>query len=228
MKIQNGISLVPPTPEAKAEKTDQALRDASEMYEGYFLNQMVRAMRATVPKEDGMIKPNFAEKIFSDQLDSQYVENWSKKGGVGLADMIYSQISERYQASTGKKNFLPHGSMPIAPRREMHGVPSTDSIRMKAIPQDSGKGAQYRFEIPNPSGAEFEAQAPLSGKVVEQKTLPEGWNLVRLDHGQGVTSELTFPGHSPAIGTGTHVQTGQGLGKIDLARPVLAWKLDWT
>ncbi len=227
MKIQNGISLTPPSAEVKAQQQDKQLREAAEMYEGYFLDQMVRAMRSTVPKEDGILKKNFAEQIFTGQLDQKYVENWTKKGGVGLADMIYNQISERVQAA-GKQIPMNRGMLPIAPKSEAHGIPSSDSIQMKALPASPEAKLQYRFEVPNPSGAGFEAQAPLGGLVLESRKLSEGWNTVRLDHGQGLTSELTFPGQQAELVTGSEVQAGQRLGLLDSSRPVLAWKLDWV
>jgi flagellar protein FlgJ len=227
MKIQNGISLTPADAETKLQQQKTAMRDAAEMYEGYFLDQMVRAMRSTVPKEDGILKKNFAEDIFSGQLDQQYVENWTKKGGIGLADMIYNQMSERLNG-LGKGLPLNKGVLPISPKKEFHGVPASDSIQFKTLPAGKPTQAQYRFEVPNPSGAAFEAQAPMDGKVMESKALTEGWNMVRLDHGQGLQSELTFPGASAQIGLGQEVRAGQRLGLLDSSRPVLAWKLDWS
>ncbi len=221
MKIQNGFSLVPPSAETQAANLDKNLREAAQMYEGHFLNQMVKAMRATVNREGGVLRPNFAEKIFSDQLDSQYVENWSKKGGVGLADMIYDQIRERITASGKQDQMIPKGALPLAPK-------SHDSIRMKSIPRDSGAGLHYRFEVPDPSGASHEAQAPMPGRVVESRPLSEGWNLIRLDHDLGIESELTFPGQLAQMSQGTDVESGQRLGLLDPSRPVLAWKLEWS
>jgi len=228
LKIQNGFSIKPESAEQKATKLDGQLRDASQMYESYFLNEMVRAMRSTVQRDGGMLKQNFAEKIFEQQLDQQYVDGWSKKGGVGLADMIYEQINEKFQAANQKRSFFPKGSMPIAPKQEPHGMPAADSIQMKSLPPGPQSQLEYRFEVPNPSGAGFDAQAPMAGKILESRTLGEGWNTVRLDHGQGVTSEMTFPGALAQIGTGTAVEAGQRLGTLDSKLPVLAWKLDWV
>ncbi|HMN67609.1 MAG TPA: rod-binding protein [Bdellovibrionales bacterium] len=219
MKIQNGISLTPLAPEAKAAQQDAQLKDAAKMYETYFLNQMVKAMRSTVDREEGLMKPNFAEKIFSEQLDNQYVDGWANKGGVGLADMIYGQISEKFKAAT-------KGALPIAPRKDGLNGGISDSIQMKAIPLGPEAKLQYRFEVPQSSGGDFEALAPMPGKILESKPLSEGWNLVKLDHGQGVSSEMTFPGQAAPLNVGADIRTGQRLGLLDSARPVLAWKLE--
>ncbi|MBX3021062.1 MAG: rod-binding protein [Bdellovibrionales bacterium] len=228
MKIQNGFSLKPPTIEERNAQRETQLREAAKMYETHFLNEMVKSMRKTVGGEDGLIKKNMAEKIFSEQLDGQYVDNWAAKGGVGLADMIYNQIAERYLQGT--KNNLPKqpGVMPIAPKQERsQGIQPTDSIQMKMIPPSAGHKLEYRFEVPDASGG-FEAQAPLAGQVVESARLGENWSVVKLDHGRGLTSELTFPGRLTPIDAGTAVGAGHRLGMLDPERPVLAWKLDWT
>lgn len=229
MKIDSNFkTLQPQSAEQKAAKVDGQLREAAKMYEGYFLNEMVRAMRSTIPRdENSPLKQSFAEKIFEGQLDQQYVENWSNKGGIGLADMIHQQISDKYLATSGKKPFLPQGPLPIAPKKEMLQVPA-ESIQMKAIPSDPEAKLEYRFEVPHPMGGTFEAQAPGKGTVSEARTIGEGWNLVKLDHGQGMSSEMTFPGKLAENVLNTEVEPGQKLGVLDSSRPVLAWKLDWT
>lgn len=230
MKIQNSFPLKQ-SPEAQAAQLDSKLRDAAKMYEGHFLNEMVKAMRSSVHHEDGLIKQNMGEKIFSEQLDQQYVQGWTNKGGVGLADLIYNQIKEKYYATAKKDFHQPKQALPIAPKRETHGIQSTDSIQMKMLsPNEAGKGAQlnYRFEVNDPSGAPFEALSPMAGEIKEARVLGEGWNMVELDHGQGLSSELTFPGALTDLSAGTKVEAGRRLGLLDSSRPVLAWKLDWS
>lgn len=228
MKIQNGISLAPLPPEAKAAQQDANLREAAKMYEGHFLNEMVKAMRSTVKQEDGFIKPSFAEKIFTEQLDQQYVDGWSKKGGVGLADMIYNQIREQYFGA-GKKDIhqLNH-MLPIAPKHEPHGIGSPDTIQMKTIPSQQGAKLSYRFEVQDPSTGGYEVQAPMAGKISQVGNLDQGWSVLHLDHGDGLSSELTFPGHVTESGLGQRFEAGQRLGILDPKRPVLAWNLDWS
>ena len=227
MKVQNGISLKPLTGEARVERQEQQLRDAAKMYENHFLGEMVKAMRTTVHHEDGLIKESYGEKIFAQQLDQKYVDGWADKGGVGLADLIYSQIKERY-LGTAKKDFGHAGALPIAPAA--HGprdVTAPDAVKMKMIPTGGQTGAMYRFEVPAADGGSFSAQAPLAGRVAQAERLGDNWNAVTLDHGRGLTSELTFPGDLTQIGTDQAVAAGQKLGSLDPKTPVVAWKLDW-
>jgi flagellar protein FlgJ len=228
VKIQNGISLQPPSPEAKAAQQDAALHDAAKMYENHFLNEMVKAMRSTVQHEDGVMKQNFAEKIFSEQLDQQYVDNWANKGGVGLADMIYAQIREKYYGADHKQIQDIKNMLPISPQRDFKNPSSPDTIQMKTIPSPDAKKLGYRFEVQDRSSGEFEAQAPMPGKIASVERLAEGWNVVGLEHGGGLRSELTFPGRVTDSSVGRDVQPGQRLGILDPTRPVLAWNLDWS
>jgi flagellar protein FlgJ len=228
MKIQNQFPIKPPDAETRAAQQDAQLRQAAKMYESHFLGEMVKAMRSTIHNEDGLMKPNMAEKIFTEQLDQQYVENWSDKGGVGLADMIYNQIREKYMATTKRDFGKPPGPLPVAPKKELNQLGPADSLQMKALPTSKSNELSYRFEVQDPSGGLFEARAPMPGKVLESKSLQDGWNMVRLDHGRGLTSELTFPGSRAETVAGNVVQPGQRLGVLDPGRPVLAWKLDFT
>lgn len=79
---------------------DPRLQEAAKMYEKQFLREMVKAMRATVPESD-LVPANAGERVFRQQLDDQYAEKWGDQGGIGLADLIYDNISERY--GLGKK-----------------------------------------------------------------------------------------------------------------------------
>lgn len=220
MKIQNGISLAPLSPEAKQARVENELRGAAKMYETYFLNQMVKAMRSTVDRDHGVMKQNFAEQIFTEQLDQKYVDSWSDRGGVGLADMIYNQIAERFLGGAQKAGHL-RGVIPL----KNHGQ---DSIQMKSLPTQQGAKLEYRFEVPNSSGTPNEVLAPMSGQVVKSETLNDGWHLVQLDHGRGMRSELTFPGQRATFMSGDRVESGRRLGLLDPGRPVMAWKLDQT
>ena len=218
MKIEKGFSLQPLSPEEKLAQQDKQLREAAKMYETHFLNEMVKSMRSTVHDEDGLVKANFAQKIFTEQLDQQHVDAWANRGGVGLADMIYKQIKEQY-FQTVKRDFShPGGALPLEPK---------DGLRMKPIPQDSKTRMQFRLEAPSANSA-TEVKAPMAGRVQEASRLDDGWNSVKLDHGRGLVSELAFPGQLEPGVLGTELQAGERLGRLANERPVVAWGLDWS
>src|SRR4051812_46863679 len=90
----NSIKTLPLS-EKKEKVTEEKFREVSDMYEKYFIREMMRQMRSTV-HESGFIKQNNAEKIFRDQLDDQYADQWGKAGGMGLSDLIYNQLIDKY------------------------------------------------------------------------------------------------------------------------------------
>ena len=72
-----------------------ALRDAAEMFESFFLNMMFREMRRTSAhlNENAFIPKSHAERIFTEMMDEQVAEDAARAGGIGIADMIYRQMT---------------------------------------------------------------------------------------------------------------------------------------
>ncbi len=97
MKINKFFQANPPTPEQQKEMLNKQMREASQAYEKYFLDEMVKAMRSTVPKNEGLIKSNFAEDLYRENLDQEYVKTWSESGGVGLSDLIFDQLKAQIE-----------------------------------------------------------------------------------------------------------------------------------
>lgn len=78
------------------------LREVADLYEKQFLGEMMKAMRGTAGEgKDQLIPVSQAEKIYKEQLDQQYVEQWGANGGVGMSDMIYNQLIEKYGPQLG-------------------------------------------------------------------------------------------------------------------------------
>lgn len=73
------------------------MREACQGFEAMFLQMMWREMRNTVP-ENSLFGESNGEKIFKDMLDTEMVDRISAGGGVGLADIIYDQLTAEYQA----------------------------------------------------------------------------------------------------------------------------------
>ena len=78
------------TPEQLA--YDKKLREACQGFEAMFLNMMYREMRRTVP-DDSLFGTSNAQKIWQDMMDTEMVNQMSAAGGVGLADVIYKQLT---------------------------------------------------------------------------------------------------------------------------------------
>ena len=72
------------------------IRKAAEMFESFFLHLMFREMRRTTFNEQGLFPKSNAERIFTDMLDEEVSNAAARGGGIGLADMIYAQMTRDF------------------------------------------------------------------------------------------------------------------------------------
>lgn len=72
--------------------SQKSLMDAAEQFEAIFLYQLMSEMRRTVPDSD-LLGDRKAEKIFQSMLDQEMANHSAKSQSVGLATMIYEQMS---------------------------------------------------------------------------------------------------------------------------------------
>lgn len=205
IKIQKTFNI-PKRPDVEKQKAQ--LKEAAGMYEQHFLREMTKGMRNTVSPSQ---EPSFGEKIYQGQLDNEYVEAWSKKGGVGFADMIYNQMSERYFPNADGKNQLKklQGPLPITPQAP---------IKVRTV----DPGSAYLLE--SKPGAN-EVRSPWEGKVGQVLADEHIGNVMRIDHKNGFTSRIQFAGQLDAIKVGQDVEAGQKLGLVSEKRPQVAWKV---
>lgn len=83
--------------EAAVSKRDKELKDACKGFEAMFLSMMYKEMRATVP-ENTLFGESNGQKIFMDMRDSELMKNVAESGGLGLADLMYRQLSPQIKA----------------------------------------------------------------------------------------------------------------------------------
>ena len=88
----DSIGLSATTPN-RADSRHQALKKASEQLEGMFVQQMYKAMRDTVPQQEGIVSGGAGEDIFTGLLDQHLAAETPKHWQTGLADALYRQLS---------------------------------------------------------------------------------------------------------------------------------------
>jgi flagellar protein FlgJ len=76
--------------------SDKKLKTVCKDMESVFLNMMMTTMRATVPK-DSLLGDSNEDDIMKSMLDSEMSKNMAQAGGIGLADLLYRQLSPRQQ-----------------------------------------------------------------------------------------------------------------------------------
>ncbi len=70
--------------------------EACRAFESYFIQTIFREMRKTSLDNGGFIGKSNAENIFTDMLDEEVSKQASAAGGIGLADMMYKQLTGEY------------------------------------------------------------------------------------------------------------------------------------
>lgn len=80
---------------AASEKDLAKLKEASQEFEAYFVNTLLKVMRNTI-QEGGLVEKSQARGTFEGMLDEEMSKKIAKGGGIGLADMIYQNMLKAY------------------------------------------------------------------------------------------------------------------------------------
>lgn len=237
MKIQNRVPLE--TLRAK-ESLDTKFKEVSKLYEKQFLREMVKAMRSTV-HEGGFVQSNHAEKIFRDQLDNEYVETWGDQGGLGLSELIYQQLNEKFgqKSLQGRGISKPQGPISIEPDSQF-------KIKMKQQNPDLKNQIQnqIQFQKKDPTSAlnsvdltsgslaEVEIKMPWAGVISKTYELgsPEfglpKQTIIEVEHEGGFTSQFLGSGLSVTQTSGKTIEANEGFAKVNLKmNPSLYWTI---
>ncbi|MBS1969962.1 MAG: rod-binding protein [Bdellovibrionales bacterium] len=216
MKIPSNNLSAPPQTKTPEEK----LREVSEMYEKHFLGEMTKAMRSTI-HEGGFIQSNQAEKIFREQLDQEYVDKWGQQGGIGLADLIYKQMVERYGVQMGIKNPVqkPQGPLPLTQKDEFTAKPFHQNKKSENLSFRFDKSPQAMAENKKP----MEVSNPWQGVLLDKKTLLTGENLLEVEHDNGLKSQLVFKGSVNSLKPGQKIQAGETVGLLSPEAKTFFW-----
>lgn len=74
------------------DKEQQKLRKTCQDMESVFINLMFTNMRNTVQRSE-FLPESMGEKIMRSMLDQEMATKMSRAGGIGLADLLYQQLS---------------------------------------------------------------------------------------------------------------------------------------
>lgn len=181
---------------------DPKVLKAARMYEEQFLREMLSAMKKAVP-DGGLLKKNMAEKIFQEKLDHTHVEEWTDRGGVGLADLIYDNIMKRAQSMQAMPR--PRGPMSLEEK----------SAGFKVLSQTNTSG-QFAIQ----SKGKDEVLSPWKAKV---ESVME--SMLLLNHGNGILSAMSFGSGEPSVVPGQIVESGQRVALLGEGANEYFWNL---
>lgn len=83
---------------AQLDKDDDKLKEACREMEAYFIQYLYKTMKASTQLGDGIVPKGQHEEIFEDMLIEEQSKEATKAGGIGLADMLYKQLSREYDS----------------------------------------------------------------------------------------------------------------------------------
>jgi len=74
------------------DKDQKKLYEACQELEAVWLSKVMETMRNTINRSD-LIPRSFAEETFESMLYDEYAKNMSKTGQMGIAELLYQQLS---------------------------------------------------------------------------------------------------------------------------------------
>lgn len=80
-------------PAAKGPLTpDEQLRESAKALEGLFVQQLFKAMRETVPQQEGIVSGGAGEDIFTSLMDQHLAAETPSQWAGGLGEALYRQL----------------------------------------------------------------------------------------------------------------------------------------
>ncbi len=103
----------------------EQLKKACQNFEAVFIGKLWQQMKSTVPKEGYLHSKQ--EDNYMALFDREFSEKMAQAGGIGLADMIYAQLSEKLKETskstlTGGVSIKPLVPGPIALNQGVGGI----------------------------------------------------------------------------------------------------------
>lgn len=93
-EVENSFSEL--LQKAQLDKDDQQLKEACQEMEAYFIQELYKVMRTSTQLGEGIITKGQHEEIFEDMLIEEQSKEATKAGGIGIADMLYKQLSKEH------------------------------------------------------------------------------------------------------------------------------------
>lgn len=201
--------------ERSTEVSQEKLKEVSDMYEKYFIKEMMKQMKKTVSDGTGMFKKNNAEKIFQDRLDDEYSAEWNKQGSFGLSQLIYEQLDGRFGEAAKAKKLIqkPEGPIELNQKSEVKNLNSTGDFSLQINS--------------NHDGVSQAVKTPWAGTLQSKDTMDGDLTVYRIKHDNGLESLISIQGaageNSRFLTKGDYLQAGDELGRAAVTSPLF-----WT
>ena len=167
---------------------------AAQEFASFLYLEVLKAMRATLPKDGLFENDSLSMDIYSSMFDSEIARVLARRDNEGFTHTVERELER---------------SAPKARVEAAVRAPVTGSISSGFGTRDDPIGRQKRFhagiDIAAPAGAEI--KAALSGKVTFSGTASGYGKMVEIDHGAGMVTRYA---HNTAnlVTTGQEIRTG--------------------
>jgi|GEM_PF-2342166 murein DD-endopeptidase MepM/ murein hydrolase activator NlpD len=151
----NSAPAQAPDSAAQARQTAK-LKQASRMFESYFLQQLMKEMRKTVGK-GGLIGGGKGEEMFTDLMDQAQADRASAARSMGVADLIERQMTRDKVQRPGAERM----KLPGDEAQQGQNLPNPGTLK---TPSYFRSGYQRRFSASDAS-AVGDLIMPVSGEV---------------------------------------------------------------
>lgn len=199
------------------QKLDNKLKQAAQMYEKQFLRQMVKAMRNSV-SHSAMTKPGMAENIYREQLDDKYVEGWVDNGGTGFAEMVYTELVDKFYPQLGMGRS----------KQKIRPVNLSDRYEGVSRSLTDKKTKKHTFNIQlgdQKGGATSYLKIPWQAKFEKEFELAGGQRVAQFKHPSGLRSTFVFKGQlQPGLLNKT-LSEGENFAQLSPESQSLTWQI---
>lgn len=103
MITEQVTTVIPSANDKAALIKAQTQKKAADELEGYFIHQMLREMRKTVPKDTLMGGDKFSSDTYYDMLDEQIAREIVKSGGFGYSKQVLKMLDKNGSTTLNKR-----------------------------------------------------------------------------------------------------------------------------
>ncbi len=152
---------------------EKKLREACEGFESVFIQKMWQQMRATLPQENPLVGRE--EKFWQGMYDQELSKHMASSGGIGLADMMYEQLSQNLLSASrttataiGEKQGFSALAAPLIPSGTQSAQKETEANTVALKTTDQAQVAAKAKKTADEHKAEPENTAHNNGNTVAQ------------------------------------------------------------
>ncbi len=203
-------------PVAPSQEAAQAKKTATAL-EAYFLRQMLSEVRKS--EGAGLFGSGFTADTYHEMFDEALADAMVKGGGMGLARMLESRLSQQPAVAPKVPPPAPlPGGLSALPITAL-GAPTSSNFGRRTDPIDGTSKFHAGLDLTSP--ADTPVRAAGAGVVAHAGRAGSYGNLVVIDHGGGLETRYAHlariaVGVGDRIGAGAHVgevgQTGRATG----------------